>query len=188
MECTIDMAKIAVVLGSPRKGNSETIAMKVAEAAKANGNEIEVFRINDLKNAKGCQACMGCKKAGKCVIKDDMLPVLDAVRNADGIIVAAADYFGQPCSQYRMFEDRMYSFIDGSFVPNITPKKVAVVVTCGMGLDGAKAMADSMEGVFVNFFKCQSVGKIVLGGGLAPNVAAENAEILAQTEELGKKF
>ena len=188
IDWTIDMAKIAVVLGSPRKGNSETIAMKIAETAKQNGNDIEVFRLNDLKNAKGCQACMGCKKAGRCVIKDDMLPVIDAVRDADGVIVAAADYFGQPCSQYRMFEDRMYSFVGPDFVPNISKKKVAVVVTCGSGKEGAEKIADAMEGTFVNFFKAESLGKIVLSGGFAPNVAAGDADALAKAEAIGKKF
>ncbi len=180
------MASVVVVLGSPRKGgNSETIAMKIAEAT---GKEIKVHRINDL-NAKGCQACMACKKTGKCAVKDDMIAVLDDIRVADGVIVATPTYFGHASSQYRTFEDRMYSFVNGDFSCNLEPgKKVAVVVTCGSGLEGAKALADSVEGVFAGFLKLQPVGKIVCGNALAPNVAAEDAAILAQAAEIGAKF
>ncbi len=182
------MASTVVILGSPRKGNSEAIAEAIANEAKAKGNEIKTFKMNQLK-ARGCQGCFGCKKAGKCVVKDDMLEVLDAVREADSLILATADYFGQPTAQYRMFEDRCFSFLGGDFVPNIAPgKKVAIVVTCGSGLDGAKTMASAIEGVWANFFKGEVVGKIVRGGLMGPNEASENAEIMEEAKALGKKL
>ncbi len=182
------MASTVVILGSPRKGNSEAIAEAIANEAKAKGNEIKTFKMNQL-NVKGCQGCFGCKKAGKCVVKDDMLEVLDAVREADSLVLATADYFGQPTAQYRMFEDRCFSFLGGDFVPNIVAgKKVAVVVTCGMGYDGAVKIADAIAGVWTNFFKGDVVGKIVRGDMMAPNAAAENAEIMEEAKALGKKL
>ena len=58
------MTSTVVILGSPRKGNSEAIAEAIANEAKAKGNEIKTFKLNQLK-ARGCQSCYGCKKAGK---------------------------------------------------------------------------------------------------------------------------
>ena len=103
------MSKIVAIVSSPRaKGQGNAIVEKMTEVAKANGNEVETFYINKLENLTGCQACMGCKKKGKCIRKDSLTPVLDAVAEADGLILSAADYFGQPCAQYRTFEDRLY--------------------------------------------------------------------------------
>ena len=184
------MADIVVILTSPRKGaNSDTIALKMAEGAEKNGKSVKVYRINDLENKKGCQACMGCKKAAKCVIKDDIGEILEEIRGAEGVIIGVPDYFGQPASQYRMFEDRLYGYLGADFVPNIEAgKKVAVAVTCGGGYDGAVAIANNIEGVFANFLKFQPVGKIVMKEGFAPNVAAENADVMAEALAIGSKF
>ncbi len=182
------MSSTVVILGSPRKGNSDAIAEAVAEGAKANGNEIKTFKLNKL-DAKGCQSCYGCKKTGKCVVKDEMAEVLEAVREADSLILATPDYFGQRTAQYRMFEDRTFSFLGGDFVPNIAAgKKVAVVVTCGSGLDGAKAMAADIEGVWKNFFRGEVVGSIVRGNMMAPDAAANDKALMEEAKALGKKL
>lgn len=184
------MADIVAVLASPRKGaNSDAIAMKMVEGAEKNGKTVKVYRINDLENKKGCQACMACKKTGKCVVKDDIGEILEEIRGAEGLIVATPDYFGQATSQYRMFEDRLYGYLGMDFAPNIEAgKKVAIVVTCGSGYDGAVAIANGIEGVFANFFKFQVAGKMVVKDAFAPNVAAENADIMAEALEIGSKL
>ncbi|MBR6911135.1 MAG: flavodoxin family protein [Candidatus Methanomethylophilaceae archaeon] len=117
------MSKIVAVISSPRKdANSATIVKSMVEAAKGKGHDVQVFNVAELKDRRGCIACMGCKKAGKCVLKDEITPVLDAIRESDGVILSTAVYFGQPTGQYRLLEDRFFSFIDGSFTPNVTPR------------------------------------------------------------------
>ena len=183
------MTSTVVILGSPRKGNSEAIAMAIANEAKAKGSTIKEYRINQLKNAKGCQSCYGCKKAGKCVVKDDISSILDDMREADNIIVATPLYFGHATAQYRMVEDRFFGFLGGDFVPNISSdKKVAIVVTCGSGLEGAEKTAAEIEGVFGGFFKMNVVGKIVKGGMMAPNAAESDAAIMAEAKAIGQKL
>lgn len=183
------MAKIAVVLGSPRKGNSETIAMKIAETAKQNGNDIEVFRLNDLKNAKGCQACMGCKKAGQgCIRKDGLTPVLEAIKACDGIILATPDYFGQPTGQYRTFEDRMYGFVGGDFSCCLKPGiKFVPIVTSGSGA-GSEDIMNNIKRVMTGYFKMECIGEINYAEAVGKGPAKDNAEVMAKAEELAKKF
>ena len=183
------MTSTVVILGSPRKGNSEAIAMAIANEAKAKGSTIKEYRINSLKNAKGCQSCYGCKKAGKCVVKDDISAILDDMRAADNIIVATPLYFGHATAQYRMVEDRFFGFLGGDFVPNIASnKKVAVVVTCGSGIDGARKTAAEIEAVFGGFFKMEVVGSIVKGGMMAPNAAESDAAIMDEAKAIGQKL
>ena len=156
------MAKIVMIIGSPRKNsNSELIADKIAEGAKQNGYEIVKYKINDLKNVRGCQGCGACKKAGVCVQNDDIKPILEDIKVSDGVILATPEYFGQPTAQFRLAQDRMFSFVDGTFTPVFPAgKKCAVAVTCGTGYDGAVAMADQIEG-----WNANSVGHSVMWNG-----------------------
>ena len=181
------MSKIVAVISSPRKGaNSSTIVDAMVAAAKGKGHDVQVFNVAELKDRRGCIACMGCKKAGKCVLKDEITPIIDAIRESDGVILSTAVYFGQPTGQYRLLEDRFYSFLDGTFTPNITPKKLAVVVTAGSA--GADELAAQITGRMVSFFKFESLGCVTMTGGNPPHEAEQNPEILAKAAEIGSKF
>lgn len=183
------MATTVVILGSPRRSNSEAIAMAIANKAKAKGNTIIEHRLNQLKNVKGCQSCYGCKKTGRCVVKDDMIPVLEDVRNADSIILATPIYFGHSTAQYRMFEDRCFSFLGGDFRSYIDAgKKVVIVQTCGSGITGAEKNADEVENVWKNFFKADVIGRMVVGNMSATTAAADSPEIMAEAGEIGRKL
>jgi len=182
------MSKIVAVVSSPRKdANSETILKSMIAAAEGKGHGVKVFNVAAMKDRRGCIACMGCKKAGKCVLKDEITPVLDAIREADGVMLSTAVYFGQPTGQYRLLEDRFFSFIDATFTPNIAPgKKLAVVVTAGSA--GSDDIAAQIVGRMVNFFKFEPVGTVTYNDGNPPNNAKQNPELLKKAAEIGSKF
>lgn len=182
------MSKIVAVVSTPQKGaNTDFLVNKAAEAAKKNGNDVQVFSLNGMANKKGCQGCGACKKTGKCVTKDDLAPVIDAIREADGLIISSPVYFGEPCGQYRMLEDRFFSFLNADFSLNINAgKKVAVITAAGSA--GADKLADRMEGVMKGFFKCESVGKLSIVTANDPKFAETHPEVIAEAEALGKKF
>lgn len=122
------MAIVAIITTPEKKGNTPAIVKAIADSAAANGKEVKCFSINEMANRKGCQACFGCKGAGHCVVKDDLTPVLDAIRDAEGIILSTPVYFGEACAQYRLLEDRFFGFLDGAFQLNMPAgKKVAIV-------------------------------------------------------------
>lgn len=182
------MSHITAVIASPRKnGNCAAIVDKMSEVAKKDGNEVEVFYLNQL-DAKGCQACMGCKRGGgKCVRKDGLTPVLDSIAACDSLIIAVPDYFGQSASQYRMLEDRMYGFIGQDFSCSFSPgKRLAVVVTSGSG-SGAQDIETMIEKVMTNYFKFEAMGSIVFSEG-ASGPAKDSAETMVAAEELAKKL
>src|SRR4030067_2638916 len=85
--------KIVCVLGSPRlKGNSALLARRFCDTAQKLGAEIQTYALNQL-NYRGCQACMTCKtKLDRCVLKDDLTEVLEAVREADVLVMATPIY------------------------------------------------------------------------------------------------
>ena len=185
------MSDVTAIIASPRKnGNCATIVGKMVETLEAEGKSVNVFYANQLENAKGCQACMGCKKAGKCIRKDDITPILESVAESGSLILATPDYFGLACSQYRMIEDRFYGFVgmkDGQFCTNIPEgKKVAVVVTSGSGA-GADNIENGIKGVMGGFLKCEVVGAINYKEGPA-GPAKDNAQVLDEAVALAKKL
>jgi len=183
------MAKIVAIVSSPQKNaNTDLLVNKAAEAAKKNGNDVEVFSLNTIADKKGCQGCDGCKKNGTgCVIKDGLTPVLDAIRNADGVIISSPVYFGEACGQYRMLEDRFYGYLKADFSLNINAgKKVAVITAAGSA--GAEALADKMEGVMKGYLKFESVGKLAVTTANDRKFAETHPDVIAQAEALGKKF
>lgn len=118
--------KIVSLLGSPRpKGNSTAIAKHFCETAEKRGAEVKIFALNKLKY-RGCQACMTCKtKLDKCVLKDDLAEVLDAVRETDILVLASPVYYGDVSSQLKAFIDRTFSYLVPDFATNPKPCRLA---------------------------------------------------------------
>jgi Multimeric flavodoxin WrbA len=174
------------IIGSPRaNGNSETIVDAVLAGAKANGKEVKKYNLNKM-NIIGCQACMGCKKNGTCIQKDDLKALLEDVKGAEAIVVGTPLYFAQPSAQFRMFWDRCYSFLGMDFSPFIAGgKKMVTVVTYGSQEDMANKVAEGIEGAFAGMFKMVPSGRITMAGG-PPTAAKENKDILSKAEAIGK--
>lgn len=107
---------VLTLLGSPRKdAASSAIAQRFNEEAAKNGAQVTTYRLNDL-DFKGCQGCYACKKGlDKCVINDDLTPVLEALSVADAVVFATPIYFGDITAQLKGFFDRLYSTFDPDY-------------------------------------------------------------------------
>ncbi len=103
--------KIVVVNASPRKGwNTDTLLMEAAKGAEAAGAEIQKFDLFRLEKYTGCISCFGCKKEkfkGHCICKDGLAPVLDAIREADGLIVGSPNYLSELTASFRALYERL---------------------------------------------------------------------------------
>ena len=131
--------KIVAVLGSPRpQGNSSTLARAFLQAAAARGAEVTEYLLNQLAY-QGCQGCMACKtKRDTCILEDDLAPVLNAVKEADLLVLASPVYFGDLSGQMKCFFDRTYSYINPDFSTRVPPGKKAVVVLVQANPDPAQ--------------------------------------------------
>lgn len=117
---------IAALLGSPRKqGNSTALATAFLEQAAELGAQTQAFALNQL-SYKGCQGCYACKgKSDRCVVKDDLAPVLEAMSLADTWVVASPIYFGQISGQLKCCLDRWFSFLVPDYMTNSQPCRLA---------------------------------------------------------------
>jgi multimeric flavodoxin WrbA len=121
--------KIVAILGSPRpKSNSTALARTILDAVGENGAETTEYVLNKL-TFKGCQGCETCKtKLDHCVLKDDLTPVLDAVKEADAVILATPNYFGEVSGQFKCFFDRTYSFLSPDYTSRLNSGKGSVFI------------------------------------------------------------
>ena len=117
---------IVCLLGSPRaQSNSSAIAKRFTDTAEKLGAQVKVYTLNDL-NYRGCQGCMACKGTlDKCVLRDDLTEVLDAVQQADVLVMASPVYYGEISSQLKGFIDRSFSYLKPDFMTNPNPVRFA---------------------------------------------------------------
>ena len=103
--------KIVVVNAGPRKGwNTDTLVTEAAKGAESAGAEIIRFDLFWLERYTGCISCFGCKKdkfKGHCVCKDGLTPVLDAIREADGLIIGSPNYLSEMTASFRALYERL---------------------------------------------------------------------------------
>ena len=121
--------KIVALLGSPRpEGNSAVLAQTFLDSCRSRGADVETYSLNKM-SYQGCQACMGCKtKAESCVLKDDMTPVYEAIRQADVVLLASPVYFGDFSGQLKSAYDRFYAYLDANFASRLPAGKQAVFI------------------------------------------------------------
>ena len=103
--------KAIAINGSPRKGwNTHTLLEMALEGAVSKGAQTEMVNLYDL-NYKGCIGCLGCKRrgglVGRCIINDELKPVLDAIHEADVLILGSPIYVGEVTGELRSFIERL---------------------------------------------------------------------------------
>ena len=105
------MKTIVAINASPRtEWNTGMLIRDAADGAKSEGAEIKVFDLYKLEKYTGCISCFGCKLApneGKCIYKDGLSPVLEAIRNADGLIIGSPNYLGDVSAGFRALYERL---------------------------------------------------------------------------------
>ena len=104
--------KIIAINGSPRKTwNTATLLQHALDGAAAQGAETELIHLYDL-DYKGCTSCFACKlkdgkSYGRCILRDDLTPVLDRIATADSLILGSPLYFGTVTGEMRCFMERL---------------------------------------------------------------------------------
>ena len=103
--------KIVVVNAGPRKGwNTDILLSEASDGAVSAGAEIQRFDLFKLERYTGCISCFGCKREkfkGHCICKDGLTPVLDAIREADGLIIGSPNYLSNVTASFRALYERL---------------------------------------------------------------------------------
>ena len=182
---------VVSIVASPRRGGAgDTIAAQVEAGARSAGRDVVRFNLNDMKSFRQCQNCEACKNnGGTCVLKDDVSPIIDAVREAEGVVLCTNISFNEMNGLFKLFHDRMYVFLDMN-ATTILPKgkKLVTVVTAGLDDTSAERVSKSIEKVMSEHFFFEPVGRMTYLTWMMPKESPIDEGVLKQAYEIGTRL
>jgi len=129
------MKTILAILASPRKlGNSEVMAKEISRRI-ADPHELKLLRLSDfdIQRCTGCYRCLF--KEQRCILKDDLYVVLDAIAGADALILAVPTYMLGANAVLKVFLDRGLSYY--GYAERLWGKPAVGVAIAGIkGMEG----------------------------------------------------
>lgn len=179
--------KIIGISTSPREGSNSRIALEAAlEQAATKGAETKIYDINQM-NITDCQADNYCKAHnGECPVDDDMQQLYTAIKECDGIILAAPVYFMDTNAITRRFIDRLYAFYMTPFAETYGTKKFGLIISQGAPeTDTQFPAATENTTTAFKLLGFEPVATELFGGNNAPSNIAGDDEALARARKVG---
>ncbi|MCL2669653.1 MAG: flavodoxin family protein [Syntrophaceae bacterium] len=133
--------KVLAVNGSPRKTkNTASMLKSMCKGAAASGAETELVHLCTLQYT-GCVSCFKCKLVGsksygRCAVRDELTPVLQAAHEADVVILGSPIYFFCETALMRSFMERfLFQYLlYTSQKPPLSPRKKAIALVYTMNV------------------------------------------------------
>lgn len=149
---------ILSICGSPRKGNSEAVLLRLQELLEARGinNEIILLREKEINRCRGCVEY--CNHKLKCCIKDDMQEIMRKMEAANGFIFISPNYFKMPTGLFKDFIDRCSLFYTAGKEKQFKDKKSVVIC---VGSDALREIDICTNNIANNF--CKTIGLKIAG-------------------------
>lgn len=175
--------KVLIINGSPRKNGNTSIALAQMEAVFAEeGIEVTSVQVGH-EVVRGCVACNGCAKLGRCVYGDCVNQLAPLFEEADGLVVASPVYYGSANATLVAVLDRL--FYSTHFDKTM---KVGAAVACARR-GGLTATFDELNKYFAISGMPVASGQYWNGiHGAAPGQANEDAEGLQQMRTLARNM
>lgn len=146
--------KILALSSSPRKNsNSDILCDKILAGASRADVEVEKINLHGL-TIKPCIACESCQKSIEepCIYDDDMVPLVEKIRAANGLIFASPIYFFTVNAQMKLLLDRFLQFFGEGKFDTLAGKKAAIALTYGAE-DPLESGVTCAHDMFQNSFK-----------------------------------
>ena len=104
----METLKVLMLNGSPRPNGNTAVALREMETVfRENGVEVETVVIGN-RAIRGCVACGGCAKTGKCVFDDAVNELAPKFEAADGLVVASPVYYASANATLVACLDRLF--------------------------------------------------------------------------------
>ena len=123
-----NIMKVLVIMGSPRKGNTERIVKEIENEVKKLGDVAFSFvdlRDSHLELCRGCHVCF-FKGETSCPLKDDRAIIEEQLLQADGVIFASPNYVSNVPALFKNFIDR---FAYAGHRPRFFHQRAMAIVT-----------------------------------------------------------
>jgi len=175
------MKKVLGIIASQRKMANGEMLIKEVLAGTGEEYQLELVRLTEL-NLDICHACYKCLTPGeKCPLNDDLYSLLDKIKAADGIILAAPDYILGPAAVTKLFSDRSIALCQ--HLDDLWGKPCVVIGTNGIeGWDGYTLTALN---AMVQFIGLELKDSSMFLGAL-PGEAVSEVKVIGRAREMGE--
>lgn len=178
------MGKKVLVLstGLRRNGNSHQMAQMFAKGAAEAGHEVEQICLSD-KKTECCRGCQVCQKTKECVIRDDMVDIIQRMKKADVIAFATPVYFYGMCGNMKNFLDRTYPLYTDDYCFR------DIYLLAAAGEDMETTVRGTVEGLngWIRCFEQVRLADVIFAGGVLKKGEIEGHPALEQSCHAGKK-
>ena len=175
--------KVLMLNGSPKaKGNTALALAEMEKVFQEEGIEVVTVQVGN-QAVRGCIACGGCSKTGKCVFDDVVNEIAPIFREADGLVVGSPVYYASANATLVAALDRLFYCTDF----DKTMKVGASIVVARRG--GCSATFDELNKYFTisGMPVASSQYWNSIHGG-APGEAKEDAEGLQTMRALARNM
>lgn len=180
--------KILILNGSPRKkGNTSALVEAFTEGAKASGNIVTTFFLDEM-NIHGCKGCFGGGKNHKnpCVQKDDMINIYPEYENADIVVLASPMYYWGVSGQLKCTFDRLFAVAEKNSSYSNPKKQCILLMASG---DSSKINLEPVVQYYhslLNHLGWSNLGEVFAGdvlniGDIKGHIALNEAKELGLT-------
>lgn len=97
--------KVLVINCSPVRNGATAEIVKFVRSYMNHGNEVRSLCIDDYE-VHFCKGCRSCHTTAQCVLKDDVIQLMDQYEWADQIISVSPSYWADIPGQFKVFIDR----------------------------------------------------------------------------------
>ncbi len=175
------------IAGSGRPdSNSEHLLRLLLETARRGGAETRTVRLAELQYG-GCTGCGACRNgAERCVLADDLTPVLADTAAARALVLATPIYYGYPCGPFKAYLDRWYAFRDAARSLRVPAGRLGVLILTQGHPDpnGYPWTVQSLDKVLTSY-GCDP--RILVAAGVEePGAAVGRADLEERARSLGE--
>lgn len=174
--------KVLVISTSLRpRSNSEALADEFVRGAVEAGHEVEKLSLRG-KEIAFCRGCMACHSLRTCAIKDDMIPIIQKMHDADIIAFATPIYYYEMCGQMKTMLDRANALYDSDY----HFRDIYLFTAAAEDEpDVPQRAIEGLGGWIACFTKARLAGQ-VFAGGVNDMGDIEGHHALAKAYEMGK--
>ena len=126
----IRVAKVLLISWSNRKGNTDYILNRLNEYI----DNSDIILLKN-RNIEYCKGCLACHHINRCVIKDDINPIIDKLIESELIVFGVPNYFDNVSGLFKNFMDRLHPLYKSK---QLKDKKVIYVYVGGGEENGTK--------------------------------------------------
>jgi multimeric flavodoxin WrbA len=175
--------RVLGIVGSPRRGgNTETLVDEVLMGAREASAMTEKVILSELDVAP-CKACNECRRGGRCAQEDDMVALLDKMRQSKAWVLGTPVYWWGPTAQFKAFIDRWYGVEREVF----GGRRVILAIPLGGGSDRYARHTLGMLTDILDYLGSVQSSVLLATGAHGKGAVRSNIELMKKARDAGRE-